>query len=56
MVVGFAAGQANTVMMGIPLILSAYGEEGAVPLFLLVAIHLPVIMVAARRLEQPNSM
>jgi malonate transporter len=46
-VVGFAAGQANTVMMGIPLILSAYGEEGAVPLFLLVAIHLPVIMVAA---------
>lgn len=46
-VVGFAAGQANTVMMGIPLILSAYGEEGAVPLFLLIAIHLPVIMVAA---------
>lgn len=45
-VVGFAAGQANTVMMGIPLILAAYGEEGAVPLFLLIAIHLPVIMVA----------
>src|SRR3954470_2949529 len=46
-VTGFAAAQANVVMMGIPLILSAYGEEGAVPLFLLVAIHLPIIMVAA---------
>jgi len=28
---GFAAGQANTVLVGIPLILKAYGEEGAVP-------------------------
>ena len=34
-VAGFAAGQANTVLVGIPLILKAYGEEGAVPLFLL---------------------
>ncbi len=44
---GFAAGQANTVFVGVPLILKAYGEEGAVPLFLLIAIHLPIMMVAA---------
>ena len=52
MVAGFAAGQANTVLVGIPLILKAYGEEGAVPLFLLVAIHLPVIMVAGTLLVE----
>jgi predicted permease len=46
-VAGFLAGQANTVFVGIPMILKAYGEEGAVPLFLLVAVHLPVVMVAA---------
>jgi predicted permease len=46
-VAGFATGQANTVMMGIPMILKAYGEEGAVPLFLLIAVHLPVTMTLA---------
>jgi malonate transporter and related proteins len=46
-VAGFSAGQANTVLVGIPMILKAYGEEGAVPLFLLVAVHLPVTMTAA---------
>jgi predicted permease len=44
---GFAAGQSNTVLMGIPLILAAYGEEGAIPLFLLIAIHLPIMMTLA---------
>lgn len=46
-VAGFAAGQANTVLVGIPLILKAYGEAGAVPLFLLIAVHLPVTMTSA---------
>ena len=46
-ILGFTAGQANTVFVGVPLILKAYGEEGAVPLFLLIAVHLPVMMVAA---------
>ena len=46
-VAGFSAGQANTVMMGIPMILKAYGDEGAVPLFLLIAVHLPVTMTVA---------
>jgi len=44
---GFGAAQANTVFVGVPLILKAYGEAGAVPLFLLIAIHLPVMMVVA---------
>ena len=52
---GFSAGQANTVFLGVPLILNAYGEEGAVPLFLLIAIHLPVMLVAATVLMEGGS-
>ena len=46
-VAGFSAGQSNTVLVGIPLLLKAYGDPGAVPLFLLVAVHLPVTMTTA---------
>ncbi|MCB8819746.1 AEC family transporter [Microvirga rosea] len=46
-VAGFSAGQANTVFVGVPMILKAYGEAGAVPLFLLIAVHLPVTMTLA---------
>lgn len=52
---GFSAGQANTVFLGVPLILKAYGEEGAVPLFLLIAIHLPVMLVAATLLVEGSA-
>ncbi len=51
-VAGFATGQSNTVLIGIPLILRAYGEEGAVPLFLLIAVHLPVTMTVATLLAE----
>jgi predicted permease len=44
---GFCSAQSNTVFLGIPLILQAYGEAGAVPLFLLLAVHLPLMMAAA---------
>lgn len=44
---GFCAGQANTVQIGIPLILAAFGDAGAVPMFLLIAIHLPIMMTIA---------
>lgn len=47
---GFAAGQSNTVLVGVPLILNVYGDAGAVPLFLLLAIHLPIMMAAAATL------
>jgi predicted permease len=51
-VAGFSAGQANTVLVGIPMILKAYGDEGAVPLFLLIAVHLPVTMTVATVLAE----
>lgn len=44
---GFSAAQSNTVLVGVPLILAVYGEAGAAPLFLLLAIHLPIMMTAA---------
>ena len=46
-VAGFTGAQANTVLVGVPLILEAYGSEGAVPLFLLIAIHLPIMFSVA---------
>lgn len=51
-VAGFSAGQANTVFVGVPMILKAYGDEGAVPLFLLIAVHLPVTMTLATLLAE----
>lgn len=52
---GFAAGQSNTVLVGVPLILEVYGEAGAIPLFLLLAIHLPIMMSAAAILIETAS-
>ena len=49
---GFASGQANTVFVGVPIILKAFGEAGALPLFLLIAIHLPIMTTAATILAE----
>lgn len=46
-IVGFTVGQSNIVLLGIPLILRVFGDEGRVPLFLLVAVNLPVTMTVA---------
>lgn len=46
-IAGFASAQSNTVLVGIPLIFRAFGDAGAVPLFLLIAIHLPITMTTA---------
>lgn len=51
-VAGFAAAQSNTVLVGIPIILKAYGAAGAVPLALLLAVHLPINMTAATVLAE----
>lgn len=51
-VAGFSAGQSNTLLMGVPMILMAYGEAGRVPLFMLLAIHLPVMMTLATVLAE----
>ncbi|MDR4308632.1 AEC family transporter [Chelatococcus sambhunathii] len=52
---GFSAGQSNTVLVGVPLILEVYGDDGAIPLFLLLAIHLPIMMSAAAILIETAS-
>lgn len=44
-IAGVTSAFANTVMLGIPVTLTAYGEAGAVPLFLIISIHLPMMMV-----------
>jgi Predicted permeases len=51
-VAGFSAGQSNTLLMGVPMILQAYGKAGEVPLFMLLAIHLPVMMTLATILAE----
>lgn len=44
---GFSAGQANTALVGIPLILDAVGPSAATPLALLLAVHLPLMTTVA---------
>ncbi|TVR10916.1 MAG: AEC family transporter [Salinarimonadaceae bacterium] len=46
-VTGFSAAQSNLVLVGVPLIISAYGPAAAAPLFLLVGVHLPVTLTTA---------
>jgi len=38
-VIGFASGFSNTVMLGIPVILTAFGDVASTPLFLILAFH-----------------
>ena len=54
-VAGFCSAQANTVFVGVPLILEAYGDEGAVPLFLLIAIHLPIMVTVGSIFSEGRS-
>ncbi len=42
---GAAAGYSNLVLLGIPMVERAYGQEGLQILFFLLAIHLPTMMV-----------
>jgi len=43
-VAGISAAYGNTVLVGIPLALAAFGDAGAVPIALIIAVHLPVTM------------
>jgi malonate transporter and related proteins len=43
---GFGAGFGNTVLLGIPLVLTAFGEPATVPLYLLLAFHSTVTYTA----------
>jgi malonate transporter len=44
---GFASGQSNTILMGVPIILVAFGTSATTPLFFLLAVHMPVMTMAA---------
>lgn len=46
-IAGLSAGQANTVLIGIPMILKAYGDEAAFPIAMLLAVNLPITMTTA---------
>lgn len=46
-IAGLSTGQANTVLIGIPVILKAYGEAAGYPIALLLAVNLPITMTAA---------
>ena len=47
---GMTCGFANTVMLGIPLVLTAYGEAGAVPLFIIISLHSILLIGSATML------
>ena len=50
-VTGFGSGYSNTVLLGLPLIFSFFPDgRGAVPLFIILSIHLPVMMVTGTAL------
>ncbi len=44
---GISAAYGNTVLVGLPLALAAYGDDGAVVFALIIALHLPVMMGAS---------
>jgi len=41
---GMAAGYSNTVLMGIPIVLTAFGPDATLPLFLIIATHSTLLM------------
>jgi predicted permease len=46
-IAGISASYPNAVLFGLPLIFTALGEEGGVPLLMIVAIQLPLMMTAS---------
>lgn len=49
-VLGLGASFSNTAMLGIPLVVSAYGQSAALPLFMLIAVHSLVMLPPATAL------
>jgi predicted permease len=47
LVAGVSAAYSNALLVGIPLIIAAYGEEGAAAISLLIAVHLPILMTVS---------
>lgn len=54
-IAGVSASFSNMVLVGMPVILSAYGEDGLAPLLVILSIHLPVMMtVSTLLIERAN--
>jgi hypothetical protein len=47
LVAGVSASYGNTLLIGIPLIIAAYGSEGTAAISLLIAVHLPIMMTVS---------
>lgn len=54
-IAGYSAGFSNLVLIGIPLLLAAFGEEGMVPLFIVMSIHLPLLTLLGTLLIERDS-
>ena len=46
-IIGFGGGQGNVAMLGIPIILTGFGEAASIPLFLLLAFHGLILITTA---------
>ncbi len=53
---GMGAGFSNTVLIGIPVLFTAYGDEATLPTLLIIAFHGPVLMAATAGLVQLGRM
>ena len=55
---GLGAGFSNTVLLGIPLMLSAFGDQATVPVFLVISFHsatlLPISIILIESVRQPG--
>jgi predicted permease len=49
---GMSAGFTNTVLLGIPIIITAFGPEASLPLFLIIAFHGPILLPLTTALIQ----
>ena len=49
---GMSAGFSNTVLLGIPIIITAYGPEATLPIFLLIGFHGPTLLPLTTALIQ----
>jgi predicted permease len=47
LVAGVSSAYPNALLLGIPLVITAYGAQGAAAVSLLIAIHLPIMMTAS---------
>lgn len=46
-VAGVSAGFSNLVLVGIPMVHATFGEAGTIPLFILISVHLPIMMLVS---------